>query len=164
MDDNIKIREMEDQILKIGVTVILPVYSQADEDWLRDHIANLDNDMAFTPSLATELRNWFGNFQVANIVEAEYTGMPWDQGMPQDAVPHATGFWMDYWMSMDDDSSGSGSGSYVSQEETLVISFRVALNDYGSEDWLMIGRDFLRIISNVIGALRPDLLSPASLP
>ena len=160
MNEHIKIMEVKDPVLKLGVTVILPVNSRADEDMLRDLVANLGE---FSPmSLGTELRSWFGDFAIGNVREVDYPGMPWDKGMPPDAVPHPPGFWMDYWMSMGDDSSGSGSESYGShQEETLVVYFRVAFYDYDSEDWLMVGRDFLRILSNIIGALRPDLSSAA---
>ena len=183
-------RELYDSpSLTLEVAVIKPLWSQMDYDMIRmDFLDNLDTDNAMFPTLR-EL-DMFGQFRIWEVREETFFGLPWDEGMPQPAVPHPPMYWANYWQDnggsmgsypynsmgshpynsmgshfpggdhewMDDDSSGSGSGSDDddgSEEETLVVHFRVAFYDYDSEDWLMVGRDFLRILSNAICEPRP---------
>ena len=157
-DDHIKVRELYDSpSLTLDVSVIKPLWSQMDYDMIRmNFLDNLDTDEAMFPALR-ELET-FGQFRVWEVREERFFGLPWDEGMPQQAVPHPPMYWADYWQ---DQGGSMGSYSYGSssafEEYTLVVKFGISLLDYAPDDWPFVGRDLIMIISNLFGEWKLEL-------
>ena len=152
-DDHIKVRELYDSpSLTLDVSVIKPLWSQMDYDMIRmNFLDNLDTDEAMFPALR-ELET-FGQFRVWEVREERFFGLPWDEGMPQQAVPHPPMYWADYWQDQGGSmgSSGSSLGQTYWQDITLTVRFTVFFPFAFTESIATLGPIFISSVADAAG-------------
>ena len=171
-DDHIKVRELYDSpSLTLEVAVIKPLWSQMDYDMIRmDFLDNLDTDDAMFPTLR-EL-DMFGQFRIWEVREERFFGLPWDEGMPPQAVPHPPMYWANFWQ---DNGGGMGSFDYeyssmgsmgsslpqtYLQDITLTIRFTVLFPFAFRESIATLGPLFISSVADAAGEIYFPTLTP----